>query len=89
MKPCHKHHPSPRSVPAASCRRTSPAPPAARSASQTPPVHRYVHPIRSSRSAPRSSVEELLADMLEALSRQSDQLDAVLRRLGGDNSDTM
>jgi hypothetical protein len=34
-------------------------------------------------------VEDLLADMLETLSRQSEQLEEVLRRLEGDNSDTM
>ena len=31
----------------------------------------------------------LLADVLETLSRQSEQLEEVLRRLEGDNSDTM
>lgn len=51
-------------------------------------VHRYVHPIRTARPA-AAPVEELLADVLEALSRQSEQLEEVLRRLERDNSDTM
>ena len=83
MKPCRKQNiPARRSAPPA-----QPAPPAV----QTPetPVHRYVHPIRAARPAPRSCVEDLLADVLETLSRQSEQLEEVLRRLEGDNSDTM
>ena len=52
-------------------------------------VRRYVHPIRTVRSPARTPVEETLSYVLEALSRQSEQLDEVLRRLDGDNLDTM
>lgn len=52
-------------------------------------VRRYVHPIRTTKPASRSSTEEMLSYVLEALSRQSEQLDEVLRRLDGDNSETM
>lgn len=51
-------------------------------------VHRYVHPIRTSRPAPRTPAEDLLNEVLEALTRQSEKLDEVLRRLDCDNSDT-
>ena len=52
-------------------------------------VRRYVHPIRTVRPPARTPVEETLSYVLEALSRQSEQLDEVLRRLDGDNLDTM
>ena len=52
-------------------------------------VRRYVHPIRTAKPPARDSAEEMLSYVLEALSRQSEQLDEVLRRLDGDNSDTM
>jgi len=52
-------------------------------------VRRYVHPIRTARSPARSPTEEMLSYVLEALSRQSEQLEEVLRRLDSDNSDTM
>ena len=81
MKPCHKPKTSARRPP-------RPSQTAARSAPQ-PAVHRYVHPIRTVRPAPCGCAEDLLADVLEALSRQSEQLEEVLRRLGGDNSDTI
>ena len=53
------------------------------------PVHRYSHPIRCKSPASRAaSAEELLAGILEALSRQSELLEELLRRTGGDISDT-
>lgn len=60
-------------------------------ASSPPPVvvHRYVHPIRTSRQAPRTPAEDLLAEVLETLTRQSEKLDEVLSRLERDNSDTL
>lgn len=76
MKPCRKQNiPAHRS-----------APPAV----QTPetPVHRYVHPIRTARPAQRSSAEEMLSYILETLSRQSEQLEELMRRTERDNSDT-
>lgn len=87
MKSCRKPKASTRRPPRPSGTAARPAP-SGHAASQ-PPVHRYVHPIRAARPMPRSSVEDLLADVLEALSRQSEQLEKVLRRLDGDNSDTM
>lgn len=59
-------------------------------ASGPPPVvvHRYVHPIRTSRPAPRTTEEDLLAEVRETLARQSEKLDEILRCLEGDNSDT-
>ena len=81
MKPCRKqNHPSR----AASAQRTPPL----RTVPQ-PAVHHYVHPIRTFRPAARSQTEELLADILETLSRHSEQLEEVLRRLERDNSDTI
>ena len=80
MKPCHKQNYLTRTT----VQRTSPP---SSTFSQTP-VHRYVHPIRTTRPAARSQTEELLAGILESLSRQSEQLDEVLRRLGRDNFDT-
>ena len=50
---------------------------------------RYVHPIRTARPAARPAAEDMLSDILELLSRQSEQLEEVLRRLERDNSDTM
>lgn len=44
------------------------------------PVHRYAHPIPTARTNQRSSTEETLSYILETLSRQSDQLDELLRR---------
>jgi len=52
-------------------------------------VRRYVHPIRTSKHPAHSPTEEMLSYVLEALSRQSEQLEEVLRRLDSDNSDTM
>ena len=52
-------------------------------------VRRYVHPIRTVKPQVRTPVEETLSYVLEALSRQSEQLDEVLRRLECDNLDTM
>ena len=79
MKPCRKQN-------ALSRRQTTPS--SGRPAVQETPVHRYVHPIRTVRPAQRSSTEELLSYVLEALSRQSEQLDELMRRTEGDNSDT-
>lgn len=82
MKPCHKQSQNQRRT--AETAQTAPA-------SQQPmdaAVHRYVHPIRTARPAARPAAEELLGDVLEALGRQSEQLEEVLRRLERDNSDT-
>ncbi len=92
MKPCHKQNPSLRRPSEPSCAAAAPGA-AARTAAPGPKppeaaVHRYVHPIRTARTAARPSMEELLGDVLEALSRQSEQLEEVLRRLERDNSDT-
>ena len=80
MRPCHKQNRNHRRPP--EIRRESAPPP------REAAVHRYVHPIRTARPAARPGVEELLGDVLDALSRQSDQLEEVLRRLERDNSDT-
>ena len=82
MKPCHKQNYLTRT---AAVQRTSPP---SRTVSQTP-VHRYIHPIRTTRPTARNQTEELLAGILESLSHQSEQLEEVLRRLGRDNFDTM
>ena len=70
MKPCRNPNMQPR-------RQTAAGQNAGQSA-QAPvgpiPVHRYTHPIRTVRT------EELLSGILETLSRQSDQLDELLRR---------
>ena len=66
------------------------APPPARPAAMPEAsVHRYVHPIRTARPPARSPVEETLSYVLEALERQSERLEEVLRRLDGDKPDTM
>lgn len=83
MKPCRKQNQGLRQPPGPVHQTAAP------SASDPPRVHRYVHPIRTARPASRSPEEELLTGVLEALSRQSDKLDEVLRRLGCDNSDTI
>ena len=83
MKSCRKQHQP--------TRRPAQSPDSGRSVSVSGPpaaFHRYVHPIRTVRPAARPAQEELLADILETLSRQSEQLDEVLRRLERDNSDT-
>ena len=81
MKPCRKQNQTKR--------RPVQPPEVARSVSGPPPaLHRYVHPIRTARPAARSPLEEVLSDILETLSRQSEQLEEVLRRLERDNSDT-
>lgn len=84
MKPCHKSNQSPRRSGAAQSQpaeRTLPT--------QDAVLHRYVHPIRTARPAMQSPTEEILAGILEQLSRQSEQLEKVLRHLEGDNLDTM
>ena len=78
MKPCRKQNQP--IVSSSPVRRSTAAPEAN--------VRRYVHPIRTVRPA-AAPTEELLTGVLEALSRQSEKLDEVLRRLDGDNSDTM
>ena len=45
-------------------------------------------PIRTARPAQRSSAEEMLSYILETLSRQSEQLEELMRRTERDNSDT-
>ena len=81
MKPCRKQNQTKR--------RPVQPPEAARSLSGPPPaLHRYVHPIRTVRPAARSPMEDVLGGILETLSRQSEQLEEVLRRLERDNSDT-
>ena len=52
-------------------------------------VHRYVHPIRTTPPPARSPTEETLFYVLEALTRQTEQLDRILHLLEGDNLDTM
>lgn len=56
----------------------------------SPPVavHRYVHPIRTGRPAPYTPAEDLLNEVLEALTRQSEKLDEVLRCLERENTGT-
>ncbi|MBD5161563.1 MAG: hypothetical protein HDT14_06025 [Oscillibacter sp.] len=84
MKPCHKSNQPPRRPPAAQSQPMERASPP-----QDAALHRYAHPIRTARPAAQPSVEEILAGMLEQLSRQSEQLEKVLRHLEGDNLDTM
>ncbi|MDE7262087.1 MAG: hypothetical protein K2N78_08545 [Oscillospiraceae bacterium] len=85
MKPCRKQNQS----------AVRPAQPIRPVAVQRPTpipetnVRRYVHPIRTVKPPPRDTSEEMLSYVLEALSRQSEQLNEILRRLDGDNSDTM
>lgn len=80
MKPCRKHN-----------SRTAPrqSVPVSRVSDLSGiPVHRYSHPIRCKPPASRpSSTEELLAGILESLSRQSELLEELLRRTGAENSD--
>lgn len=78
-----------------SCRRQSKTRPAASRQSTSGertvsvPVHRYSHPIHTKPTLQQgSSAEELLAGILQALSRQSDLLEDLLRRVGGDIPDT-
>ncbi len=75
MKPCRKQNHTAAAQPHAAMPEAS--------------VRRYVHPIRTAKSPARSPTEEMLSYVLEALARQSEQLDEVLRRLDSDNSDTM
>lgn len=76
MKPCRKQR---QTAAASPVRRSAPVP--------VTNVRRYAHPIRTAKSS--VPAEETLAGILETLSRQSEQLDEVLRRLDGDNSDTI
>ena len=46
-------------------------------------VNRYSHPIRVKGASRPSSTEELLAYILETLSRQDEQLEELLRRTEG------
>ena len=77
MKPCRKQY----QTTAPSVQRSAAVPEAN--------VRRYAHPIRTVKPSASVPTEEMLAGILEELSRQSDKLDEVLRRLDGDNSDTM
>ena len=52
------------------------------------PVHRYIHPIRTVRPYQCTTTEDLLSSVLEAVSRQSDQIGELLRRMDRDNLDT-
>ena len=81
MKPCRKPNQPPR--------RPEPPPDGPAAPAGPPPaaLHRYVRPIRTSRPLPRPTAEEMLGDVLETLSRQSDQLNEVLRRLERDGSE--
>lgn len=81
MKPCRKQNQPVNPAGSAPAQRPAAMPEAN--------VRRYVHPIRTAKPPAREPTEEMLSYVLEALSRQSEQLDEVLRRLGGDNSDTM
>ncbi|MCI8681051.1 MAG: hypothetical protein HFF81_09740 [Oscillospiraceae bacterium] len=76
MKPCRNQNMPPHRPPVSgqSGGQSAPTPMAAA------PVHRYTHPIRTARPAQRSAMEETLSYILETLSRQSDQLDELLRR---------
>lgn len=78
MKPCRKQN-----------QPTAPSLPVRRAAAPEANVRRYAHPIRTAKPAAAAPTEELLAGVLEALSRQSEKLDEVLRRLDGDKLDTM
>lgn len=81
MKPCRNCRAS-----RSGAARTLPAvPPAPQEAT----VHRYIHPIRITMPSTRSETEELLSYMMDQLSRQSEMLEELLRRTGGDNSDTI
>lgn len=53
-----------------------------------PAVRRYAHPIQTARPARPSQTEAALGQILEALSRQSELLEELLRRTGGNNPDT-
>lgn len=87
MKPCRKQK-QPAGAQTASARPGSPAVQRAAVIRETN-VRRYVHPIRTTKPPARTPAEEMLSYVLEALSRQSEQLDEVLRRLDGDNPETM
>ena len=80
MKPCRKlhHHP----------RRQPPAGHTAANRLAETPVHRYIHPIRTVRPYQCTTTEDLLSSVLEAVSRQSDQIGELLRRMDRDNLDT-
>lgn len=79
MKPCRKLHNYPRRQPPAGQAASRPA---------ETPVHRYTHPIRTVRPYQRATTEELLSSVLEAISRQTDQISELLRRMDRDNLDT-
>ncbi len=80
MKPCRKLHNHPhRQMAAGQAAANRPA---------EMPVHRYTHPIRTVRPYQRATTEELLSSLLDALSRQSEQIGELLRRMDRDNLDT-
>lgn len=53
-----------------------------------PSVRRHVHPIRTSPPSGRSDTEQALNRITEALARQTELLEELLRRTESDNSDT-
>ena len=53
-----------------------------------PAVRRYAHPIQTARPVRRSQTEIMLGQILEALSRQAELLEELLRRTGGNSADT-
>lgn len=57
-------------------------------AAAEPAVRRYVHPIQTARPCRRSPTEELLGQILESLSRQSELLEELLRRTESNDPDT-
>ena len=82
MKPCRKQNqPAVLSAASRTVQRTAAVP--------ETNVRRYIHPIRTVKPPARTPAEEMLSYVLEALSHQSEQLDEILQRLDGDNSDTM
>ena len=87
MKSCRKQNPIIAARPASGRSDTTAAP--RHAVMPETNVRRYVHPIRTVKPQARTPVEETLSYVLEALSRQSEQLDEVLRRLECDNLDTM
>ena len=73
--------------------RTAPADTHTRETARTPSaaepaVRRYIHPICAGRPPRRSPEGELLLELTEELRRQSQLLEELLRRTGGNNAET-